>query len=70
MLPRIKAALAAGDEHLNSIHLNWWDSQGVLVRHILAPLFKERGDCWSLAGSVCVLKAAAIAAAEATDEVS
>lgn len=62
-LPRIRQALKDGDEHLNSIPLGLWDSLAVKNRRITAPVLKAHGDFWSLAGSVCIQKAAAKKAA-------
>ncbi|MGE3483472.1 MAG: hypothetical protein AB7L09_01950 [Nitrospira sp.] len=64
MLPRVKACLARGDEHLNDIPLREWDARGrAIVRHVQAPM-KARGDYVTPAGLVCVVKAAARHAAE------
>lgn len=59
-LPEIKAALAAGDEHLNTIPLRWWDERGESTRSAIARALKGRdpGGC-SLADLVCVHKCAA-----------
>lgn len=65
LLPRVIDALAKGDAHLNTIPLHRWDAVGVYTMKILAPIFKAHGDGWSLAGSVCVHKQAAIDAAHA-----
>ena len=58
-LPRIKKALAAGDEHLNTIPLLEWDALGSAFFPRLRTVFKNHGDFWSLAGQVCALKQAA-----------
>jgi hypothetical protein len=64
LLPRIKAALRNGDEHLNTIPHRLWDIRAAQTRHILTPIFKARGDGYSMAGGVCVHKEAARIAAE------
>ena len=58
LMPAVKAALAAGDEHLNTIPLGTWDRIAA-PRPWLATAFKEHGDSYSLAGGVCVYKQAA-----------
>ncbi len=65
-IARFKRALAT-DSNLNSIPLAWWDGRaaalmtynGAAVRRAL----KERGDFYSMAGGVCILKEAARKAA-------
>lgn len=64
MLPRIKAALADGDEHLNTIPLWIWDGMSICTARILRPVFKAHGDFYSIAGGICAHKQAAIDAAE------
>lgn len=63
LLPRIKHALAAGDEHLNTIPLSEWNSMAAMTYGPLKHAFKLHGDTFSLAGGVCVHKAAAKKAA-------
>jgi hypothetical protein len=61
-IARFRKALET-DEHMNNIPLDWWDARaaglmmynGRKVREVL----KERGDFYSMAGGVCLLKAAA-----------
>lgn len=61
----VRAALAAGDEHLNSIPLRVWDAQIARpVPYALARAFRDRGDYATAAGLVCVAKEAARQAAE------
>lgn len=62
IMPRVKAALENGDEHLNSITLATWDSMGanVWVRNSLYKSFKAHNDYMTLAGIVCVLKQSCI----------
>lgn len=61
LVEKVKQALARGDEHLNTIPLVKWDFMGCnpTLRTNLAEAFKEHGDFWSMAGSVCCLKQAA-----------
>jgi hypothetical protein len=65
-IERVRKALAAGDEHLNTIPLDEWDRRASGPTPHLSSAFKRHGDFWSLAGAVCVLKEAAKQAAEAT----
>jgi hypothetical protein len=62
MLPRVKDALASGDEHLNSIPLQTWDLLGVYSRGAIAHALRIMGDTGgvSMADIVCVHKQAAI----------
>ena len=63
-IKRVSAALASGDEHLNTIPLKEWDNHPVGVP---SQPFKDRGDFLSPAGRVCYLKVAAkLQAEEAT----
>lgn len=66
LLPRIKAALADGDVHLNTITLDTWDSMALnpLTIPAVATSAKKHGDFWSLSVGVCALKAAARDAVE------
>ena len=61
LLPKVKKLLAAGDEHLNKIPLKSWDmlATSYIDQNKLHSVFKAHGDSWSLAGHVCMLKAAA-----------
>ena len=61
-LDRVKIALENGDEHLNTIRLREWDSMGCnpWTKSSITKSLKDHGDGWSIAGSVCVLKQAAI----------
>lgn len=65
MLPRIREALKT-NKNLNSIPLRVWDmmAYSYLDKNYLHQVFKNHGDCWSLAGHVCMLKVAAIKAAK------
>ncbi len=68
-LPEIIAALEAGDEHLNTIPLRWWDARAVYGVYVMdAALKKFPGEIYSLSTSVCAHKAAARAAALAAKE--
>lgn len=57
---RCRAALVAGDEHLNTIPLAEWDAYGRRLGLPHSPSLKanlrERGDFISDAGIVCILK--------------
>ena len=64
---RIRAALAAGDEHLNTINLAWWDSRaGCSRRDVSGPSWPRLSFDYpwtptvarglSLAERVCILK--------------
>jgi hypothetical protein len=65
MLPRFRECLDKGDTALNTISLHWWDSISLnpTIRENVSRALLEHGDRWSLAGSVCTLKQAAIEAA-------
>lgn len=63
-LAEIKAALVE-DEHLNNIPLKYWDMLSSMAYYSTAPVLKAHGDSWSLAGGVCIAKAAARKAARA-----
>jgi len=58
-LQRVEAALADGDEHLNTIPLAVWDGMAQGLETTYRPRFKARGDQWSMAGMVCAMKQAA-----------
>lgn len=60
---RTQKALAAGDEHLNTIPLAMWDHMARALQSILHKALQEHGDSYSLAGGVCTLKIAAKVAA-------
>ena len=47
------------DEHLNDIPLYIWDRTAGWFKHQIAIAKQKRGDFWSLAGGVCVVKAMA-----------
>jgi len=64
LVMRSRAALQAGDEHLNTIPLKTWDAWADTQRASMSRALKERGDFWSLAAGVCVAKEAAKQAAE------
>lgn len=57
-LARCKAALAAGDEHMNTIPLGEWDARVQSLRGANAEL-QKRGDYLTLGNGVCILKEAA-----------
>lgn len=63
MLPftieKIKAALANGDEHLNSLPLGSWDNAAIQQQGRMRPALQARGDGYSLGTGVCILKALA-----------
>ena len=63
LLPRVKLALEAGDEHLNTIPLSVWDRRAAYTSAAVARSLKLHGDFYSLAGGVCVHKQAAKLAA-------
>lgn len=50
---------ASADINLNSIPLWRWDIVASFVRAHVEPKLRELGDCWSLAGGVCIVKEAA-----------
>jgi hypothetical protein len=60
ILDRVRAALANGDDHLNSIPLPIWDSIAATYRAELARALRAHGDFYSLAIAVCCLKQCAI----------
>ena len=64
-IARVRAALAQGDMHLNTIPLGHWDcmAAGPIAARVAAA-FKARGDYATLAGMVCLLKEAARLQAE------
>lgn len=66
IMPKVREQLAKGDVHLNGINLGWWDLQAAspVLSANLRRALKEHGDYYSMAGAVCVLKAAAKVAAE------
>lgn len=58
LIEECAAALARGDEHLNTIALRRWDCMVPTLRGATAAL-KARGDWLSLGTGVCILKEAA-----------
>jgi hypothetical protein len=65
LINRCRDALKAGDVHLYAVPLGSWDARALALQGPISRAMKERGDTWSIAGGVCVLKEAARAAAEA-----
>lgn len=59
LLFKARAALDAGDEHLNSIPLRIWDMHAACAHLAVARALKVHGDSYSLAGGVCSMKQAA-----------
>jgi hypothetical protein len=59
LMARVRAST---DPHLNDIPLQTWDIEGSYWHGALRRELQARGDCLSMAGAVCALKAAAIAA--------
>lgn len=59
IITKVKTALEAGDEHLNTIPLRYWDGLALSACPSLTRAFKEHGDFYSLAGGVCAMKQAA-----------
>jgi len=53
------AQLKAAGEHLNGIALQTWDRIAHRYEPFIRSKMKEAGDCWSMAGGVCVVKQAA-----------
>lgn len=65
LMPKVVAALKAGDEHLNSIPLATWDRMGLSpISYHIANAFKAHGDYATAAGLVCMYKQAAKNAAQ------
>ena len=64
-LDRVRKALAAGDEHLNSIPLSEWDAKALEAQSALTRALRGHGDFYSLSGGVCCMKQAAKDAANA-----
>jgi len=62
-LDKVRAALARGDDALNSLPLAAWDSHVSLIRGA-SKVLKDRGDFLSLGTGVCILKEAARIRAE------
>lgn len=62
-LPRpiedIRAALDAGDRHLNTIALHAWDGRARPLPAAAVEALRARGDSPSLGSAVCILKEAA-----------
>lgn len=53
---RVRDALAAGDEHLNSIPPPTWDAHAAPHVARFSAALRAHGDFWSLAGGVCLMK--------------
>ena len=64
-LNEVRAVLARGDEHLNTIKLQRWDAVAAAAAPSLNSALRAHGDVPSLAGLVCIVKQAAIDAANA-----
>ena len=47
------------DDHMNDIALIRWDRCACEIRPLVEPKLRELGDCWSMAGGVCIAKEAA-----------
>ena len=58
-LEDIRAALAAGDTHLNTIRLALWDERSMSISQKCGQALRARGDYPTLGNSVCILKEAA-----------
>ena len=60
IVERSRLALKNGDEHLNTIPLNVWDSWATSIMgfngNMLRKIFKEKKDTMTLSGMVCMLK--------------
>jgi len=63
LIKETREAIAAGDEHLNTIPLKRWDDLAEAWRHRISPVLKERGTAYSISQGVCTMKAAARSAA-------
>lgn len=63
-LPRVRRALANGDEFIGDIPLATWDALALPWHGALSRAFKLHGDTLSLAGACCAMKEAAKQAAE------
>lgn len=63
-MAEVRAALAAGDEHLNTIALDRWDMRAMSLLPSVGRAFREHGDIPTLGGGVCLVKQAARDAAE------
>lgn len=62
---RVRKALAAGDDWLNTIPLQAWYMKAACAQPAIKRAMKEvPGEFWSIAGGVCVMKQAAMDAAE------
>ena len=55
-LDRVRKALQAGDEHLNTIPLGYWDMIAGSLLPTAKKAFKQHGDFYSLSGGVCLCK--------------
>jgi hypothetical protein len=60
----VRQALGRGDIALNNMPLALWDNWALARRAEISEALRLAGDSWSLAGAVCVLKAAARAASK------
>jgi hypothetical protein len=55
----LEMAQKSKDEHLNDIGLVIWDNAAIPFYDRIRAALHERGDGWSLAGGVCVMKTVA-----------
>lgn len=55
----LKRLKLSTDEHLNDIPLSRWDAIGFAIIPDIRDALKQAGDCDSMSGRVCILKAAA-----------
>lgn len=55
----IKRLRASRDEHMNDIPLIKWDELAPYIEATCRWRLRENGDCFSLAGAVCIAKEAA-----------
>jgi hypothetical protein len=56
--------LRAAYPSMKGIDLVRWDNLAVFLRDTLEPQLRSKGDVWSIAGCVCILKIAAQQAVE------
>jgi hypothetical protein len=68
LVVQARAALKTGDQHLNSIPLQQWDSRAASAQTSIATALHKHGDFYSLAGGVCAMKQAVIDAANSITE--
>ena len=61
-LDKVKAAREAGDEHLNTIDLPFWERLAVIYKDAIAHANKKRGEVTNipLLAGICAFKALAI----------